>query len=314
MIIEKNIEVKLDIENETEFCQDFENNIKKQLEEIYIGRCYNNILILQIKNILLHSDVMVQGTGARVYGSINITFTVSGIVYNYREGIVDATIIKKSNSTLLAENKYCKIFVQLTLVNNQNVLEGLKEKQMIPVRTLDCRYDIKSPVISVFAELYKPKTTTEYYDLSPFKPGDTTAYILKQISQTEAEYKELEAKNTQRCNFYINIYYAYVNQKKYEGVDLLDLAKGEYTGPVKHSPQIRLNERMIEKSEPIQSEFLKTKQNSELVVNQLLINYMNNLRFLIDLMTNFNEEKDKESSNLWRILFSFKLDRNTVKR
>ena len=264
VLINKILEIKLDVEDETALCVNYEANIIKILENKLLNKCYHNILILKINNLKCISDPEDCGNGSRIYCSICVIFEVMGLYYKPGEIIADAKIIKKinTNTPIICKSKYASISYTIKnshLFSKDFFFNTLQVEQIIPIRVCESVYRISTSEISVNAELLTPITYKEnyigVYKLEPFTPSSGMALLIKRMNEVENQYQQLSKDKVKRdmMNFYVKLYYGYDEFKTIpdnEKIDILTLTDGKCAGKkqliIKYTPRMKLNERFVE--------------------------------------------------------------------
>lgn len=157
MHIQKTIEVRLDIKNIDDiYCTHYNSNILKILKNKYNNRCYQSVYIIDVLEIIrrsaLHAkDKVLDGT---MY--IDVSFKVSGIIYEKGEVIHNCKIIQvNNNGTMHAKSEFASIYIK-----NIEAFTIFKEFDEIPVIVNMAHYNIIETEISVAAVPLVPITET----------------------------------------------------------------------------------------------------------------------------------------------------------
>jgi DNA-directed RNA polymerase subunit E'/Rpb7 len=151
MLIVKVLETRIDLHDINDmFCADYNKNILEKLKIQYVGKCFKSVLILDILKIIRRSSPMSKNKVLDGSVYIDISFEVSGVVYEKEEVIHNCSIIQiNDNGTMHAKSDHASIYIK----NSKELADLLIFKKMdkIPVIVMASRYQIYDTEISISA-------------------------------------------------------------------------------------------------------------------------------------------------------------------
>jgi hypothetical protein len=217
MKVTKILETRLDILNDDMYCCDYNARILRILNDNYINRCFKSIFILDIIRIIRRSAPHCKNKALDGSAYIDISFEVSGIVYDKGDVIHNCKIIKiDDNGKMHAKSKYASIHV-----NGSNSLVSFKETDEITVLVRNAGYGINDTEISVSTIPFVPiiKDSIIYKivdDEDKSKDKSEDKYIdnfIKDIEQIEKQLVKHKKTNPQIFKFFKELVYPYKTYK-----------------------------------------------------------------------------------------------------
>jgi DNA-directed RNA polymerase subunit E'/Rpb7 len=161
MLITKVLETSVDLidPNSEIYAPDLESIILNILKNRYVGKCYNSILIVEIKKIIKKSLRKFVDNRLDGGASVDVCFEVEGHVFSTGEILHGCSIVETLNNAITAENKYAGIKLQKNQHNettSNKILQSLSQKQIIPIIIQNVRYNLNKPKVSIIGSPYTP--------------------------------------------------------------------------------------------------------------------------------------------------------------
>jgi hypothetical protein len=149
MIVEKELAVQLDVFNPISIVINYEQNIKKKLEEGYVNKCYKNMLITKVKRITDYTLPVMSRSNIDGMAHIAIKFIAEGIEIANQDVIVDA-VIKEINvkDIIIEKDKINGILQKIPY------LASFAVGDTIPVAVDAVMYTVGKPNINIRCKVY----------------------------------------------------------------------------------------------------------------------------------------------------------------
>lgn len=104
MIDQKIFETTLNIDDPTNFCTNVEAHLLKELENIYVGKCFKNSFILNITGVIQRSPCFIMRTNNSGRGYMHVRFSAVVSYLNAFDLIAAVKIIKNDSNIILGES------------------------------------------------------------------------------------------------------------------------------------------------------------------------------------------------------------------
>lgn len=320
MKVTKILETRLDIiDINSIFCSDYEKNIMSMLKNKYNNRCFKSIYILDVNRIVARSNLHCKNKVLDGSTYIDVSFEISGIVYEKGDIIHNCKIIQiNNNGTMHAKSKYASIHIK-----NIDGLVVFKEMEEVPVIVNMTRYNIFEDEISVSAIPFIPilkKSTV--FKITDALVNDESTFDLFDFNQLNKylDMVQTESKNNKIVfKFFTELLHPYkvvkdFNLGKKTKIDLTTLLELKndnllYTPESKlnASECFILNDTDLKKLEKIYPDTSIININHKEYIYHTLNNYSKNLECLLEFMQIYNtEEKIKQNTKFWSLYSVFK--------
>jgi hypothetical protein len=303
MKITKLIETRLDIKDMSNiFNANYDNNLLNELKKRFVKRCYKSIYILDITKIIKRSKLKCKNKVLDGSLYIDILFEVDGLIYEKEEVIHNCKIIQINNNIMHAKSEFTSL--QIKNISGLNIF---KESEEIPVIVNMVRYNIFIDEISVSAIPFIPfeKVPTVYKITN-------TALDLENIKEIEAKIKKLEielkthAKNSKPVfTFFRNLIYPFKKEKKNYGLKKsinIDSFKSLSEDDLLYRPDLYLDDDsifVVNGVSELKDIAVLNINNNELLI-KMFNDYYKSLSTLIGFLKNYDSDKIKSKSYLWK--------------
>lgn len=318
MKVKKILETRLDIQNTNDiYCADYNSKLVNLLKERYNGRCYKSIYILDILRIVRRNTLICKNKVLDGSLYIDITFEVSGIVYEKGDIIHKCKIIQiNNNGTMHAKSEYASL-----IIKNISGAIVFKEFEEIPVIVNVVRYGIFDNEISISA-----------IPLVPIIKKSTIFKIIEQHDKGIKNYNELfdfaelqknidSVKNIAKSNktvytFFKDLLYPFKKVKtlkvgkslKIELQSLLELKNGDLVfNPISNLDDdtyliLRGSDTDIKKIESDYTDISIVEIDKSEYIIHLLNEYNKNIDQLLEFLKVYDtQDKIKEKSHIWSL-------------
>lgn len=310
MKVNKIIETRIDINNINDmFCSDYNNNILQILKKLYIKKCFKSIFILDIIRIVNRSGLHCKNKVLDGGTYIDISFEVSGIIYEKGEIIHNCKIIQiNNNGTMHAKSDYASL-------NIKNV-EGLvlvKENDIIPIIVHMSRCNIFEEEISVMAIPFIPILKQPIIYKINITSNSIDVLDLDVITKLENELQKIKKTNSSVYEFFIKLIYPFKSTKEldeYKGtkITLDNFAKLQQDMLI-YSPESYLdNDTFVILSDEEKVKVMKLPDATTISINKndyilyLCNQYTNRLNTLLEFLQLYDTPaKIKEKSQIWSV-------------
>jgi len=310
-ITEKIIETKIDVDNETQLCENIDENVRSILNTKFAKKCFMGVYIMEVLDIINKSDPEIIGNGSNIKISMSVRFKIRAKTFNTGDLILAKVVQKRPQENLL----WCEIengFVYLKMdeingVSAQTIYGSFQKDQYLPVIIDEKLFQSTKDVFSLNGRLFTPRYKEKVYQIMPFTQSGALKLELARLSAVEKQYNIMIKDNASRNNFFIKIYnYHEIMPVVSKKIDLLELAKGEFNGVIADSPDISFESRYIKVLNiEMSADVLKIDYNPELIIMALIHQYISRLEFLLEMNMIFTDTVIKSSTNLWKVLMSF---------
>jgi hypothetical protein len=150
MIVERELAIQLDVMNPISICiGNYEENIKKKLEEIYVNKCYKNMLITNIKKIIAYTQPIMSRSNIDGLAHICIRFIAEGIDISQNDVIIDTVIKEISSKDIIVEKGKINGILQRI-----NFLSSFSVGDNIPVMIDAVMYTVGKQSINTKCKVY----------------------------------------------------------------------------------------------------------------------------------------------------------------
>lgn len=323
MHIVKVLETRIDLHDINDmFCADYNKNILEKLKIQYVGRCFKSMLILDILKIIRRSSPMSKNKVLDGSVYIDISFEVSGVVYEKEEIIHNCSIIQiNDNGTMHAKSEHASIYIK----NSKELADLLIFKKMdkIPVIVVASRYQIYDTEISISAVplipilkksiIYKIVDHVEYDDSDKSDLSDDLNKVidLESIKKLESDLAKV-SKNKTIYNSFRKLLYPFKDYKRVKDGSVKNISVDGFSelnvGDLVYKPIDYLDEKNYlllndkHKVEGIELEIEK----SELEI-KLFNEYYKNMKTLLEFCQTYDTaDKVKELNKVWMLYNSLK--------
>jgi hypothetical protein len=218
MHITKILETTIDLIDPSEIYQhDIDRLITRKLNERYQNRCYQSILVLDVKKIIKRSSIKMVNNRLDGGAYVDVQFEVNGIILIEGEILHGCKIIEIHANAMTAEHTYAGIKLQKEV--GGQISNILKVGQVIPIVVHNVRYIPYKPTISMIATPYIPTIPDRqiYYNITSGLLPEQTEKLGFLIDQIEIEEKLHESiKKQKQYDFFKDLLYPYKVNQKYE--------------------------------------------------------------------------------------------------
>jgi hypothetical protein len=214
MKITKIIETRIDINDiGNMFCSDYDHNILQILKKLYVKKCFKSIFILDINRIVSRSSLHCKNKVLDGGTYIDISFEVSGIIYEKGEIIHNCKIIQiNNNGTMHAKSEYASIHIK-----NVEGLVVAKENDEIPVIAHMVRCNIYEEEISISAILFMPiiqPSIIYKINNSNFANNEITdIFNIDSLTKLKKDINDIKKNNKNVYKFFTELLYPYKSIK-----------------------------------------------------------------------------------------------------
>jgi hypothetical protein len=213
MKVIKIVETRVDINDISDmFCSDYNSNILKKLKTLYTKKCFKSIFILDILRIVNRSSLHCKNKVLDGGTYIDVSFEVSGIIYEKGEVIHNCKIIQiNNNGTMHAKSEYASINIK-----NVEGLAVIKESDEIPVIVHMVRCNIFEEEISVLAIPFIPivQPSIIYKITGVEKDRDIeNLFDMDELTKLENTLVALKKSNKNVYKFFVELIYPYKSTK-----------------------------------------------------------------------------------------------------
>ena len=315
MIVTKLIEIGLNIQDPIGIYTDLDNNVMNLLVDRYKNKCIRGCYITDINKIVKMSECVINQDGNANFGTMNVIFEATAVMYNVGEIIVGCTVRSKDkNGLVVLSTDYADI-----ILSADKRLESISKDQQIMVRVDGVRYTLGAPKVAIKASsAFISKIPIIYKITIPISTLtiDNVSDLISKIATVEDEIVEIKATNATAWEFFDQLLYAYKDKQADPAgatkVDLLDFinTNAEVTTTqtlyVSRDARINLTTPSIyvyDTKETLPSNHhLVSILPTENVLVELLDNYYSFVRLVLDNINVYNTQKLLDShKNLWVI-------------
>ena len=326
MLIKKILETRLDIANTNDiFCADYGKNALLLLKDKYTKRCFKSVYVLDVLHIIKRSAIHCKNKVADGSGYMDVTFEVSGIIYEKGEVIHNCKIIQINNNGIMhAKSEHASLFIK-----NIDDTVIFKEMDEIPVIVNMAKYGMYETEISVSSYPFMPlpkksiilKIIDDSSDLS--KSDKITESIGLDIStelkKLESEITKIKKTNKPIYEFFKDLIYPYKSFVKIAGTSNIitydNLSKTLAHDDLVYKPESYLDDNTyltlnsVEKSkiESLYTDTVLIEVNKNDFIIHLLNEYSKNLsQFLGFLQMYDTKKKIADKKPIWSLYHHLK--------
>lgn len=312
MKVIKVVETRVDIDDINDmFCSDYNSNILKKLKTLYTKKCFKSIFILDILRIVNRSALHCKNKVLDGGTYIDVSFEVSGIVYEKGEIIHNCKIIQiNNNGTMHAKSEYASINIK-----NVEGLAVIKESDEIPVIVHMVRCNIFEEEISVLAIPFIPIIQPSIiYKITGanIKDKKENLFDMAQLTKLESNLVSIKKSNKNVYKFFIELIYPYkstktLNEFKSTEITLENLYNLQQDTLV-YNPEAYLDNNTFvilnetAKNKLINSDTTMVEIDKQDYILHLLNAYSKRLKTLLEFIQIYDSiEKIKSKSHIWSL-------------
>lgn len=321
MIINKIIEIGIDIKNPINFFSNTYDNILRYLRETYENKCFRSCFITEIRRIIKYSEPIIDQEQDHCFAKLNVQFEVNSIAYTNGDIINGCEVINKDKTgSILCSSKYACIGLKA-----HKYLQSIKLNQLISIVVGDASYHPGSDKISVkgLPLLLDKEPDLYYIDTSKLTTDqkDIVNDFIYKIKIEEKKQEEVLESNKRAWDFFDDRLYSYKKEQEIpkdateisiflDNIDEKYLINGELIGWVSRDPKIRPSRPiMYYYKKPPENMISKNDVNDLGVYLAILNNYHNYIRTIREMTEIYNtEELIGDHKNIWKIFQKSKLD------
>ncbi len=305
MLISKIIETGINITDPISLYVSFDENLMEILKDRFVGRCYRECYITQIKRIIKTSECIITSDYDPNYGVLYVIFEVSAIEYHKGE-IINGVKVINTGSTPRKDPFICSTNIAgITTIYHKN-FESVKVGQLISVRVASVRYDINSTKISITAFPLLHSTSVNTFVVGELTQKDRDD--VKQLLQVIVKEEELLGKcDKKSAETFESLLYAYSKdpQVKSKTASIVDIATGKVvlkSGTyISRDPRLKLTTPAVI-TEDEHTGDVNTTVPYSLSIIYILQDYLSYIRTVREMTEIYNTKELIDShANLWRI-------------
>jgi len=216
MYITKTIDTTIDLLDPVEIYQhDVNSLVLKKLNERYVKKCYQSILITEIISIIRLSPIMMSDNRLDGSAYVDVQFEVGGVIFIEGEVLHNCKIIEIHSNAITAEHEYAGI--KLRKNANDVLSKILTVGQHIPVVIEKFKYTPAQSSISMIGSPFIPMANDKqiiYYITSAMTEEDKEKMeLLFNFIDKEEKLHPAITKQKQYAFFQDLLYPYKVNQK-----------------------------------------------------------------------------------------------------
>lgn len=310
MIVDKCIEVSLNIPSPIDLYSDPENNIIEALRAIYENKCYKSCRIEKILEVVQRSECVIDPRGHISEGRINVKFLAQVTILNKNEVLNGCTITHIDKNMISATNDRASIMLKF-----EESMSTFRCGQIIPVVIKNTMYNIGSSRISISATPFIPKRTSVCYHID----GKLTTEEKQQLKPAIARLaEETDYMNNNRDNgaydFFGKLIYPHKDGEKTPGgvkiVDVKTLVDDQTPGWYVRDSIINTTSTDVHRYDDSPNDLnisIAPEVSVFDAIVALLHEYTDRLRIIRE-MTIIYKDKDvvKSHSNIWKVIHTGK--------
>jgi DNA-directed RNA polymerase subunit E'/Rpb7 len=216
MIITKVLETSIDLQDPDDiYTVDIHAMLKKKLLQRYEQKCFSSILILDIIQIIRHSDIIMVDNRLDGAAYINVQFKVRGVIFTNGEVLQNCQVVNVSSAGIIIKHQYA--VGMMTADPTKKAISIIKKDQIVPVIINDVRYNVGKSQITITCKPYTPQPFSHVlYNINQIlSPEDTEKIdiILNNIADEEKKHEAL--KSSKSYSFFTNLIYPYKTMRKF---------------------------------------------------------------------------------------------------
>lgn len=240
MLIKKQFQKSLDIDDAVAFCENKKNNTLLLLTRIYGGKCEDGVYIVKILEEGLYiGEVEINIRDNERHGVVNVKFTAS-----VRDIITNCSILARvsketKSNFVFAENEYIKVaipitynesignidmsmFIGKTVQDNQVGKYGNLTEYIIPVKIQAKIAAIKSNKMTAKGLLYLPFAESRRYELIGEISSNKLDHYFQRIDEIKTILEKLAKDNAKNYKFFDELLYPFAKDRNNE-IDRLSI-------------------------------------------------------------------------------------------
>ncbi|QID21286.1 pD339L [African swine fever virus] len=330
MIDQKIFETTLNIDDPTNFCTNVEAHLLKELENIYVGKCFKNSFILNITGVIQRSPCFIMRTNNSGRGYMHVRFSAVVSCLNAFDLIAAVKIIKNDSNIILGESLLTEP-VTIVIPSSESQNNVAEVGQIVPVQLANSSvyYIPGRQQASATGSIFIPKHTFSVYHVQEELTQEQALNLTKLVNIIEMLLESRSKKDFKQICFFEKLYYTY----SISSDEILDLKiwkgpKGKEMSRLKPCNVLSFLYDALKnkssslgfwarppnllKSSPLayqqdQNSFNTTELpiicSAEVMFVTLLKEIINYLQFMNDLCDTFNNEQlIKRHENIWMLI------------
>jgi hypothetical protein len=222
MIVEKIINRKVSLHNTKKiYSPDIHAVILSELQNIFVGKCYDQCRVTEIVEIIQISDICISEIQLNVSACCSVMFKVKGVVIEKGQ-LVNNCIVKPihKNGSISCKNDKDMIFIK-----ESKATQIYKEGQIIPAIAGGAKYNLFKPSISINAYPFIPIKNDEdnvIFKLKVQHDSITDTFL----ADLDSEIKKNKLISKYPYEFFTKLYYPRSSvHKPPQGSKLMDIRK-----------------------------------------------------------------------------------------
>lgn len=332
MIINKVIEIGIDIKDCVAAVTEFRQNILRILTDRFVGRCLRMCYVQKIVRVLALSPLTISSDGAPDFGTVCVQFEVSAIVYVPGEIINGCRVVSKEALRGISDTIICSTEHADIQLNNIPLIESVRNDQLISVRVGEAKYTLGSPRVAINATALVLSKVPTVFKFSPaLFPADFADFIegfFDKFEELRARADSLRAKNQQAWAVFEKMLYAYDTPQRApsgaETVAILDLirnpparecylSRDPRVSPTSGDAYMYESEGVMRAATAATHAQIVDNVTAHTVLVSLLDDYYNMLRTVVEYVDIYSTQELLNSHrNLWLIFNAMKKQNPTA--
>ncbi len=307
MIVEREIQTQIDINNVISFYQNLDTNILGLLKLKFEKKCYHGLFIKNILRVIKHGEGVIHNQQSMVFAKMPVTFIANCLIYNTGDIINNCIVDKKmDNGCLICHSDNVSIFI-----NKNNLLTGIDIGQIISIKVGKAAYDIGKSMISINAYPMIYDFNPKYYRINTKELTEQQRMIVKEnldrIGDLEEDIAKLRKTSENMYKYFHDLFYAYKSApdiKQLKTISLFD----EIDGWVCRDPRIDLVSPNLVIYEQIPQGVIVEVSTSRSALMTCIDDVINYLTMMKEYMEIYNTEVlIKSHKNYWLVWSRSKL-------
>lgn len=307
MIINKLIEVGLDLQKPVEVYSNLNDNVLNILKNTYEGKCFRECYIITIDDIIDISDGYVANTGNDSYVKIYVRFAATVREFTLGEVITGCKVTEKKAGIIICNTEYASVYLK-----ENKLLSGVRIGQLIPVKFGSAKYSIGNNKISIkgLPFIFTNEPVAYHININSFSTDDLKFFddVMKRVDYEEEQRKILLNENSSGVNFFDKLLYAWKTEqqtpKNATVVSLPDMIRNNKlnTGYVSLDNRLNMSSGSVYvfKDKPQTHKLLG--DDAKAAIYHMLEQYSSHLRTIREMITIYNsKELLTNHNNIWQI-------------
>jgi len=225
MFLNRYFEISLYINNPVSFCINKRQNVLIELENNYVGKCFQGSYINNIIDIVQISNCRINNVSLENNGIIDVKFYAQIFIVNKWDIIIGAHIVK-NQSLLISVYKKDELEIDITFIPTTVTANTIMIGQMVPIRTIEAFHKAKTNKIAVAGIILTCDVKSEIYRNTTNEINKTylpeIQLLLDNIKQELVLREELIKDNKEKLIFFEKLLYSYKSSsnstKKYKSI------------------------------------------------------------------------------------------------